>query len=121
MIEVKQLMFMTTTPNLVQRHTNLNMVSKRRFGFTNLGELPIIGVLVALAGGMISLIVMFSLVPVIGASVDDAMPSTDGDWNTTTNADLPTGLELWEQVGPLIVLCALIAVIMVVLKLLGVF
>ena len=91
-------MFMTTTPNLVQRHTNLNMVSKRRFGFTNLGELPIIGMLVALRAYDF-LIVMFSLVPVIGASVDDAMPSTDGDWNTTTNTELPTGLELWEQVA----------------------
>lgn len=120
-IEVNSTMFTTATPNHVQKRTNPDRVHKSRFGFSNLGELPIIGVLVGLAGGMISLIVMFSLVPVIGASVDDAMPATDGDWNTTTNTDLPTGLELWEQIGPLIVLCALIAVIMVVLKLLGVF
>lgn len=101
------------------KHTNT--VTQHEYGLSKFGEFPIIGVLVGIAGGMLSLIVLFSLVPVIGSSVDNAMPATEGDWNTTTNDKIPTGVELWTQIGPLLVLCALIAVIMVVLRLLGVF
>lgn len=103
----------------IESHTTA--VTEHKYGFNKYGELPIIGMLVGIAGGMLSLIVLFALVPVIGSSVDNAMPETQGEWNTTTNTKLPTGVSLWEQIGPLVVLCALIAVIMIVLRLLGVF
>ena len=104
----------------VQRHTS---DAESKVGFTKYGEVPVIGLLVGIAGGILSLIVMFALVPVIGSSVDKAMPnSADGtQWDSETNAALPTGIELWTTIGPLLVLCALFAVVMIVLKLIGVF
>ena len=113
-------MFATKAHN-VQRHVSAE-TTDAKIGFTKYGELPIIGMLVGIAGGMLSLIVLFALVPVIGASVEDAMPATNGsDWDPDTNDKIATGIELWESIGPLLILCALIAVIMIVLRLLGVF
>ena len=109
----------THTPRTLQRHAEV-YTDTPKVGFTQYGELPIIGVLVGIAGGMISLIVMFSLVPVIGSQVDNAMPTIDNS-SPWASEDLPSGSGLWTTIGPLLVLCALIAVIMVVLKLLGVF
>ena len=109
----------TYTPRTLQRHAQ-EYTDTPKLGFTEYGELPIIGILVGIAGGMISLIVMFSLVPVIGSQVDSAMPAVDNE-SPWADDDMPTGANLWSTIGPLLVLCALIAVIMVVLKLLGVF
>lgn len=107
------------TPKTLQRHAG-EYKETPKLGFTEYGELPIIGILVGIAGGMISLIVMFSLVPVIGSQVDNAMPEINAS-SPWASEDLPSGSQLWTTIGPLLVLCALIAVIMVVLKLLGVF
>ncbi|MDO5845540.1 MAG: hypothetical protein Q4Q04_01320 [Methanocorpusculum sp.] len=92
-----------------------------RFGFTNKGEIGIMKLLSGVAIGILTLIIIYSLVPVVGASVDDAMPDISGQWNTTTNPDIPTGVDLWETMGPLIGLAALVAVIAIVLKMIGVF
>lgn len=94
---------------------------KHKVGFTNKGEIGIMKLLSGVAIGVLTLIIIFSLVPVVGASVDDAMPSTDGEWNSTTNPDIPTGVSLWQTMGPLIGLAALVAVIAIVLKMVGVF
>ena len=110
-----------TSKNVIRRaSSDINLEKKKERGFTQLGELPIIGLLISIAGGMLSLIVMFSLVPVIGASVDEAMPTVDST-SPWSSADLPSGVSLWETIGPLLVLCALVAVVMIVLKLIGVF
>lgn len=115
-------MYTVTKSNNVQRRTNGETVEQpeRKLGYSRFGEFPIIAVLVSIAGGMLSLIVLFSLVPVIGSSVDNSMPTIEND-SPWASEDMPTGSGLWSTVGPLLVLCALIAVIMVVLKLLGVF
>ena len=156
-------MFITHTQKRIQRHT---AAIQDKLGFTKFGEVPVIGLLVGIAGGILSLIVMFALVPVIGESVDQAMPhvTTDnpnynaatynaavadetkvsgtdygtddiyGHWYKSgndkvyqyngsewTDDSIPTGVELWQTIGPLLVLCALVAVVMIVLKLIGVF
>ena len=144
----------------VQRHTD---AESKEIGFTRYGEVPVIGLLVGIAGGILSLIVLFALIPVIGASVDQAMPKTvvdnpaydqdayddveeaavDGTFglddkygywyksggatifqyidSAWSGSDIPTGVGLWTTIGPLLVLCALVAVVMIVLKLIGVF
>ena len=112
-------MFSFASKNL-QRHT----AETEKVGFTRFGEVPVIGLLVGIAGGILSLIVMFALVPVIGESVDQAMPeySDNSEWDPSGEGNnIPTGVELWQTIGPLLVLCALVAVVMIVLKLIGVF
>lgn len=86
-------------------------------GYTEKAEIPIVQILIGLAIGMVSLIVVFSLVPVLGSSVDQAMPElpTDSPWNNQTT----TGYDLWKTVGPLIALAAIIAVVAVIMKMLG--
>lgn len=122
-------MHITQTPNKVQRRFSgaepaegkFNALNNLQRGFSRYGEVPIIGLLVGIAIGMLSLIIIFSVIPLIAGTVDNALPEVEGDWNKTTNPDLPDGLNLWETVGPLIVVCALIAVVSVILKLIGAF
>lgn len=119
------------TPNNVQRRcsgevapgTFLSKVkAKLDYGFTKYGEVPIIGLLIGIAIGILSLIIIFSVVPLIAGTVENALPEVDGQWNTSDpENDLPTGHELWMTIGPLIIVAALIAVVAVILKLIGAF
>ena len=86
-------------------------------GYTDHAEIPVVNVLIGLAIGMISLIVVFSLVPVLGSSVDNAMPkiADDSPWKDKGTS----GHDLWKTVGPLIALAANIAVVAVIMKMLG--
>ncbi len=69
--------------------------------------------IIAIAIGILTLIAIFSVIPVVGGSIDNAMPplAEDSDWNTTTNQDLPSGASMWSQLGPLLVLAVLALVI----------
>jgi len=69
--------------------------------------------IIAIAIGILTLIAVFSVIPVVGGSIDNAMPTLDedSDWNTTTNPDLPGGASMWSQLGPLLVLAVLALVI----------
>jgi len=69
--------------------------------------------IIAIAIGILTLIAIFSVIPVVGGSIDNAMPPLDegSDWNTTTNPDLPSGASMWSQLGPLLVLAVLALVI----------
>ena len=69
--------------------------------------------IIAIAIGILTLIAIFSVIPVVGGSIDNAMPALDegSEWNTTTNTDLPSGASMWTQLGPLLVLAVLALVI----------
>lgn len=69
--------------------------------------------IIAIAIGILTLIAVFSVIPVVGGSIDNAMPALDegSEWNTTTNPDLPSGATMWTQIGPLLVLAVLAMVI----------
>ena len=69
--------------------------------------------IIAIAIGILTLIAVFSVIPVVGVSIDNAMPTVDAgsEWNATTNTDLPSGASMWTQLGPLLVLAVLALVI----------
>ena len=69
--------------------------------------------IIAIAIGILTLIAVFAVVPVVGGSIDNAMPtlSATSSWNSTNNPDLPDGASIWEQLGPLLVLAVLALVI----------
>ena len=69
--------------------------------------------IIAIAIGILTLIAVFAVVPVVGGSIDNAMPtlSDTSSWNSTYNTDLPDGASIWEQLGPLLVLAVLALVI----------
>ena len=69
--------------------------------------------IIAIAIGILTLIAVFSVIPVVVGTIDNAMPALDADseWNATTNTDLPSGASMWTQLGPLLVLAVLALVI----------
>lgn len=73
--------------------------------------------LIAAAIGALILVVVFSVVPMVGSEVDEATGdlAADSEWNSTYNTDIATGSGLWEDVGSMISLAAVIIVVGVVL------
>ncbi len=69
--------------------------------------------IIAIAIGLITLIAVITVGPVVGGSIENAMPAlaADSGWNSTTNPDLPKGSDTWEQLVPLLVLAVLALVI----------
>ena len=60
------------------------------------GDVNPMNLIIAIAIGILTLIAVFSVIPVVGGSIDNAMPDVgaDSDWNTTTNPDLPSGASM---------------------------
>ena len=77
------------------------------------GDVNPMNLIIAIAIGILTLIAVFSVIPVVGGSIDNAMPTLDegSEWNATTNTDLPSGASMWSQLGPLLVLAVLALVI----------
>jgi len=63
----------------------------------------------AMAIGVLVLIVAFTIIPIVGDQLDNAVTipgytnetaKTGGSqWNSTVNSDIPTGVDLWQSVG----------------------
>ena len=83
---------------------------------TGLGEIAL---------GILTLIVIVSIMPLVGNSIDSAT-STPGwvnesnhaegglpgsEWNGTVNPDIPTGAGMWGTLGPFIQLAAIILIV----------
>lgn len=70
---------------------------------------PIIGAAI----GALILIAVFMFGPMVGGTIEDAMPALDADskWNSTYNTDLPDGADTWTTIASLLVLCAIVVVI----------
>ena len=66
--------------------------------------------IIAIAIGILTLIAVFSVIPVVGGSIDNAMPSLDEN-SSWADPDLPSGATMWTQIGPLLVLAVLAMVI----------
>lgn len=62
------------------------------------------------------LVVIFAVIPMIGAQVDDAIDVPSGsEWNTTENTDIQTGAALWGDVGGIISITAVILIVSILL------
>lgn len=87
-----------------------------KFDMTGLGEIAI---------GILVLIIIYGIVPIVGEQMDNAINipgyvnnsnhaegvRPGGNWNTSINSDVPTGVSLWVQLSPFIGLSAIIIMI----------
>ena len=66
----------------------------------------------AMAIGVLVLIVAFTIIPIVGSELDQAvtLPATS-DWNATHNPDIPTGVDLWQSVGGILKVAGIIVVV----------
>jgi hypothetical protein len=66
--------------------------------------------------GIITLVAVFSIAPVIGFNIDNSVsiPATS-QWNSTTNADMTTGAEIWTQTSSLLILAVMVSILSLVI------
>lgn len=84
--------------------------------FRNDSGVSMIDAAISLAVGLIVLVAVFSLAPLIGSNLDMAGQVPPGSqWNTTENADLPTGVEVWEQNATLLILAVMVSILSLVI------
>ncbi len=89
----------------------------------------------AMAIGVLVLVVAFTIIPIVGEELDNAVsiPSVcnnateysvdgdgtcpesgrapGGDWSSTLNTDIPTGVDLWTSVGGILKVAGIIVVV----------
>lgn len=75
-----------------------------------------IDVAITMAIGLIVLVAIFSLAPIIGSNIDGAATIDSGSqWNSSTNANIPTGVSIWEQNGALLILAVMVSILSLVI------
>ncbi len=80
--------------------------------FNNKAQMGTMELVIAVAIGLIVLAAVFSLAPVIGDKIDNSITvSADSEWNSTENANLPTGVDIWKDNASLISLVVLVMII----------
>lgn len=107
----KSLKFCTALKEWAEE-TQKNLFSRRMNESGN----TMIDVAVTMAIGLIVLVAVFSLAPLIGSNIDSAanLPA-DSQWNSTVNADVPTGVEIWEQNAGLLMLAVMVSILSLII------
>lgn len=75
---------------------------------------------VAIAIGVLVYLVVSMVVPMIGASVEDATPALgpESQWNTSVNTDLPEASDTWATVSGLLNLIVIVTILGGILQIL---
>ena len=107
----KSLKFCTALKEWAEE-TQKNLFSRRMNESGN----TMIDVAVTMAIGLIVLVAVFSLAPLIGSSIDGATSVPAGSqWNATENADIPTGVGIWEQNAGLLMLAVMVSILSMII------
>ena len=107
----KSLKFCTALKEWAEE-TQKNLFSRRLDESGN----TMIDVAVTMAIGLIVLVAVFSLAPLIGSSIDGATSvPTGSQWNATENADIPTGVGIWEQNAGLLMLAVMVSILSMII------
>ena len=107
----KSLKFCTALKEWAEE-TQKNLFSRRMNESGN----TMIDVAVTMAIGLIVLVAVFSLAPLIGSSIDGATSVPEGSqWNATENTDIPTGVGIWEQNAPLLMLAVMVSILSMII------
>lgn len=76
--------------------------------------------ILGVVGGLVSLIVMFLIIPIIGGSLDGAVDlPADSDWNETYNSDMPdvaSQYATWVSIIGVAIVIVIIGLILMVVK-----
>lgn len=75
------------------------------------------GLLGSAAIGILVFAVILMLGPVIGGSMEDAMPalSATSQWNSSYNTDIPLASDVWEQTIPFLIVCAIVIIAAIII------
>lgn len=107
----KSLKFCTALKEWAEE-TQKNLFSRRMNESGN----TMIDVAVTMAIGLIVLVAVFSLAPLIGSSIEGAAAVPPGsEWNATENTDIPTGVGIWEQNAPLLMLAVMVSILSMII------
>jgi uncharacterized membrane protein len=107
----KSLKFCTALKEWAEE-TQKNLFSRRMNESGN----TMIDVAVTMAIGLIVLVAIFSLAPLIGSNIDSASSVPAGsEWNATENADIPTGVGIWEQNAGLLMLAVMVSILSMII------
>jgi len=78
------------------------------------GGMTIQGI-VAMAIGILGLIIVYVIIPLVGSQLDQAvtLPASGAGstWNSTVNTDVPTAVSLWTSLAGILKVAAFITVI----------
>lgn len=107
----KSLKFCTALKEWAEE-TQKNLFSRRM----NESGSTMIDVAVTMAIGLIVLVAVFSLAPLIGSNIDGAAAVPEGSqWNSTTNPEIPTGVEIWTQNAGLLMLAVMVSILAMII------
>ena len=71
--------------------------------------------IVAMAIGVLGLIIVYVVIPLIGSQMDQAVvlpaSGTGSTWNSSVNTDVPTAVSLWTSLAGILKVAAFIVVI----------
>ncbi len=70
--------------------------------------------------GLVVVVALAQFIPTLGGSIEQSQPSfgADSDWNSTHNADLPSGAGMYAQNFQLVGLLATIIIVSIILAML---
>jgi len=75
-----------------------------------------IDAVIGMAIGLIVLVAVFSIAPVVGSNIDASVTiPASSQWNSTTNADMTTGVEIWTQNSALLILAVMVSILSLVI------
>jgi len=78
------------------------------------GTMTIQGI-VAMAIGVLGLIIIYTVIPLVGSEMDQAvvLPNngTGSAWNSSVNSDVPTAVSLWTSIAGILKVAAFITII----------
>ena len=68
--------------------------------------------IVAMAIGILSLVIVYAVIPMIGEQVDSAIViGATSEWNSSVNTDVPTAVSLWTSLAGILKVAAFIIII----------
>ncbi len=68
--------------------------------------------IVAMAIGILALLVVYTIIPLVGSQLDTAvtLPATS-QWNASVNTNIPTAYATWASLGGILKVAAIIVII----------
>jgi len=78
------------------------------------GAMTIQGI-VAMAIGVLGLIIIYTVIPLVGSEMDQAVvlpgSGAGSTWNASVNTDVPTAVSLWTSIAGILKVAAFITII----------
>jgi len=85
-------------------------------GTLMLDSLQPIETAIGVAIGLIVVVAIYTIAPIIGSNIDASTTiAAASQWNSTTNTDLTTGVDLWTQNASLLALAIMVSILSLII------